>query len=96
MLMYLLPCVVGMLSTRSGRSWLGTALTPISSLERRAGWRPCWSSQVRSAPRVLEVHGYFEHDPAGITKENEITGPNASPTVPDYVTNSIGDLRALL
>ncbi|CDO68604.1 hypothetical protein BN946_scf184996.g35 [Trametes cinnabarina] len=32
----------------------------------------------------------------GITKENEISGPNASPTVPDYVTNSIGDLRALL
>ncbi|KAI0752852.1 2-phosphoglycolate phosphatase [Daedaleopsis nitida] len=32
---------------------------------------------------------------AGITKESEITGPNASPTVPDYVTNSIGDLRVL-
>lgn len=33
---------------------------------------------------------------AGITKESEISGPNPSPTVPDYVTNSIGDLRALL
>ncbi|KAI1792459.1 2-phosphoglycolate phosphatase [Ganoderma leucocontextum] len=32
----------------------------------------------------------------GITKENEITGPNASSIVPDYVTGSIGDLRALL
>ncbi|PIL29157.1 hypothetical protein GSI_09206 [Ganoderma sinense ZZ0214-1] len=32
----------------------------------------------------------------GITKESEITGPNVSPTVPDYVTGSIGDLRALL
>lgn len=31
----------------------------------------------------------------GITKEAEITGPNASPTVPDYVTRSIGDLRVL-
>ncbi|KAI0342378.1 2-phosphoglycolate phosphatase [Trametopsis cervina] len=27
----------------------------------------------------------------GITKEAEITGPNASPTVPDYVTGSVGD-----
>ncbi len=33
---------------------------------------------------------------SGITKESEITGPNASPTVPDYVTNSIGDLRVVL
>ena len=33
---------------------------------------------------------------AGITKESEITGPNASPTVPDYVTKSIGDLRAVI
>ncbi|RPD70259.1 hypothetical protein L226DRAFT_233465 [Lentinus tigrinus ALCF2SS1-7] len=33
---------------------------------------------------------------SGITKESEITGPNASPTVPAFVTNSIGDLRALL
>ncbi|KIP03289.1 hypothetical protein PHLGIDRAFT_111085 [Phlebiopsis gigantea 11061_1 CR5-6] len=32
----------------------------------------------------------------GITKESEISGPNASPTVPDYVTQSIGDLRALI
>ncbi|KAH9929101.1 2-phosphoglycolate phosphatase [Epithele typhae] len=31
----------------------------------------------------------------GITKESEITGPNASSTVPDYVTSSLGDLRAL-
>ncbi|EMD36951.1 hypothetical protein CERSUDRAFT_83978 [Gelatoporia subvermispora B] len=31
----------------------------------------------------------------GITQESEITGPNASHTVPDYVTNSIGDLRAV-
>ncbi|KAI0943030.1 hypothetical protein AcW1_002767 [Taiwanofungus camphoratus] len=32
----------------------------------------------------------------GITQESEITGPNPSPTVPDYVTNSIGDLRGLI
>lgn len=33
---------------------------------------------------------------AGITKESELSGPNASPTVPDFVTKSIGDLRALI
>lgn len=32
----------------------------------------------------------------GITKESEITGPNKSPTVPDYVTDSLGDLRAVI
>ena len=32
---------------------------------------------------------------AGITHEEDISGPNASPIVPDFVTNSIGDLRAL-
>jgi len=31
----------------------------------------------------------------GITSESDITGPNASPIVPDYVTQSIGDLRVL-
>ncbi|KAJ6557274.1 HAD-like domain-containing protein [Mycena vulgaris] len=31
----------------------------------------------------------------GITTEAEITGPNASSTVPDFVTGSIGDLRIL-
>ncbi|CAK5279426.1 unnamed protein product [Mycena citricolor] len=31
---------------------------------------------------------------SGITTEAEISGPNPSPTVPDYVTSSIGDLRA--
>ncbi|KAL0945922.1 hypothetical protein HGRIS_012203 [Hohenbuehelia grisea] len=31
----------------------------------------------------------------GITSEAEITGPNASPIVPDFVTQSIGDLRVL-
>ncbi|KAK7683582.1 hypothetical protein QCA50_013420 [Cerrena zonata] len=31
----------------------------------------------------------------GITKEEEITGPNASPIIPDYVTKSLGDLRIL-
>ncbi|KAJ7639761.1 HAD-like domain-containing protein [Mycena polygramma] len=31
----------------------------------------------------------------GITTEAEITGPNASTTVPDYVTESIGNLRVL-
>ena len=31
----------------------------------------------------------------GITKESEITGPNPSPIVPDYVTRSLGDLRVL-
>ncbi|EGO01264.1 hypothetical protein SERLA73DRAFT_179405 [Serpula lacrymans var. lacrymans S7.3] len=30
----------------------------------------------------------------GITSEKDITGPNASSIVPDYVTQSIGDLRA--
>jgi 4-nitrophenyl phosphatase len=30
---------------------------------------------------------------AGITSEDELTGPNPSPIVPDYVTTSIGDLR---
>ena len=29
----------------------------------------------------------------GITQESDITGPNASSIVPDYVTTSIGDLR---
>ena len=33
---------------------------------------------------------------AGITKESEISGPNPSSTVPDYVTKSIGDLSALI
>jgi 4-nitrophenyl phosphatase len=32
---------------------------------------------------------------AGITSEQDITGPNASGIVPDYVTQSIGDLRAV-
>ncbi|KAH7926885.1 2-phosphoglycolate phosphatase [Leucogyrophana mollusca] len=31
----------------------------------------------------------------GITLEKDITGPNASTIVPDYVTGSIGDLRAV-
>ncbi|PPQ81367.1 hypothetical protein CVT25_015888 [Psilocybe cyanescens] len=31
----------------------------------------------------------------GITRENEITGPNASPIVPDFVTQSLGDFRAV-
>ncbi|KAJ7856569.1 HAD-like domain-containing protein [Mycena leptocephala] len=31
----------------------------------------------------------------GITTEAEITGPNASSIVPDFVTQSIGDLRAV-
>ncbi|KAF7329669.1 4-nitrophenylphosphatase [Mycena kentingensis (nom. inval.)] len=31
----------------------------------------------------------------GITSESEISGPNPSPIVPDYVTSSIGDLRAV-
>ncbi|TEB32861.1 p-nitrophenyl phosphatase [Coprinellus micaceus] len=30
----------------------------------------------------------------GITSEADITGPNASPIVPDFVTQSLGDLRA--
>ncbi|TCD68778.1 hypothetical protein EIP91_009791 [Steccherinum ochraceum] len=32
----------------------------------------------------------------GITQETEITGPNASPIVPTYVTSSLGDLRVLI
>ncbi|KAG1740544.1 HAD-like domain-containing protein [Suillus paluster] len=31
----------------------------------------------------------------GITSKQNITGPDASPIVPDYVTQSIGDLRVL-
>jgi 4-nitrophenyl phosphatase len=31
----------------------------------------------------------------GITSEKEITGPNASDIIPDYVTQSLGDLRAI-
>ena len=31
----------------------------------------------------------------GITHEEDISGPKASPIVPDYVTGSIGDLRVL-
>jgi len=31
----------------------------------------------------------------GITTEEDITGPQASPIIPDYVTPSIGDLRVL-
>jgi 4-nitrophenyl phosphatase len=30
----------------------------------------------------------------GITSEENLTGPNASTVIPDYVTASIGDLRA--
>jgi 4-nitrophenyl phosphatase len=30
----------------------------------------------------------------GITSEADITRPNPSTTIPDYVTSSIGDLRA--
>jgi 4-nitrophenyl phosphatase len=32
---------------------------------------------------------------AGITKESEVTGPDPSPVVPDYITRSIGDLGVL-
>jgi len=31
----------------------------------------------------------------GVTTEQDITGPNASPIIPDYVTSSIGDLLTL-
>jgi len=30
----------------------------------------------------------------GITSEENLTGPNASTIIPDYITASIGDLRA--
>ena len=30
----------------------------------------------------------------GVTLEENLTGPNASTIIPDYVTGSIGDLRA--
>jgi len=33
---------------------------------------------------------------SGVTKASEITGPNASPTVPDYVTDSVGDFRVVI
>jgi len=32
----------------------------------------------------------------GITSEAEVYGPHPDPVVPDYVTNSLGDLRALI
>jgi len=31
----------------------------------------------------------------GITTEQEISGPNASSIVPDYITQTLGDLRAV-
>jgi 4-nitrophenyl phosphatase len=31
----------------------------------------------------------------GVTKEQDITGPQASPIVPDYVTSALSDLRVL-
>ncbi|KAK0189608.1 HAD-like domain-containing protein [Armillaria mellea] len=31
----------------------------------------------------------------GVTTEGDITGPNASSIIPDYVTKSVGDLRAV-
>ena len=33
--------------------------------------------------------------PSGITEEADITGPNASPIVPDFVTQALGDFRAV-
>lgn len=36
------------------------------------------------------------HLSTGVTQESEITGPDASPIVPDFVTSSLGDLRAAL
>lgn len=42
-------------------------------------------------PLALDAAEY----PTGITTEAEITGPNASSIVPDFVTQSIGDLRAV-
>jgi 4-nitrophenyl phosphatase len=36
-----------------------------------------------------------KHNLPGITTEAEITGPNASSIVPDFVTQSIGDLRVI-
>lgn len=39
---------------------------------------------------------YYNPMAIGITQETEITGPNASPIVPDYVTSSLGDLRIVL
>jgi 4-nitrophenyl phosphatase len=32
----------------------------------------------------------------GVTKEKEVFGSSPDPVIPDYVTGSIGDLRALL
>ncbi|PFH47600.1 hypothetical protein AMATHDRAFT_151729 [Amanita thiersii Skay4041] len=31
----------------------------------------------------------------GVTSESDISGPNASPTIPDFVVTSLGDLRIL-
>lgn len=43
---------------------------------------------------MIMVGGCAHTFGAGITSEDELTGPNPSPTVPDYVTDSLGDLRA--
>ncbi|KDN32893.1 hypothetical protein RSAG8_14019, partial [Rhizoctonia solani AG-8 WAC10335] len=32
---------------------------------------------------------------SGVTHLSDISGPNASPTVPDYVVNSLGDFAVL-
>lgn len=47
-------------------------------------------------PVFVLVLSSSSHVFAGITKESEITGPNASPTVPDYVTKSLGDFCVLI
>ena len=37
---------------------------------------------------------YIDFSPRlGITTEDEITGPNPSPIVPDFVTQTLGDFR---
>lgn len=33
---------------------------------------------------------------SGITQEKEITGPNASSTIPDYIAPSVGEFRVVL
>jgi hypothetical protein len=38
--------------------------------------------------------GMLTAPPAGITQAEEVFGPSPDATVPDYVTASIGDLRA--
>ena len=36
------------------------------------------------------------NESSGVTAESEITGPDASPIIPDFVIKSLGDLEAVI